>query len=101
VPGCGGDEKLDHEGIREFVMEFGRRVITFDHPNNPRLRAREHEIWGEVTSKGLEIKAHNVLDIIKEVIQTMKLEKVDVVAHSEGAPNAINAATHDPLLPVS
>lgn len=89
APGCGGDEALYHESIVHLVENFGRRVITLDHPKQ---REREHEIWEEAPTKGLELKAHNILD----VIEAKELQKTDAVAHSEGALNLITAAAHAP-----
>ncbi len=89
APGCGGDKSLYHEDILQLVKDFGRRVITLDHPAR---HAHEHEVWKEAQSKGLELKAHNILDII----ETKGLPKVDAVAHSEGAVNLITAAARAP-----
>jgi pimeloyl-ACP methyl ester carboxylesterase len=89
APGCGGDQELYYEDMRYLVENFGRRVITLNHPAHQK---RKHKIWGEAQSKGLELKAHNIFDVIK----TKGLQKVDAVAHSEGAINLITAAARDP-----
>lgn len=87
APGCGGTEALYHEDIREFVDAFGRRVITLDHP-------KRHKHAQSVTSKigEIKVKARNILDIIHQ----KNLEKVDIVAHSRGAIDAILAASEHP-----
>lgn len=89
APGCGGDEKLYHSDILKLLKDFGRRVITLDHPE---CHAHTHELWKEAQSKGLELKAHNILDII----EAKGLPKVDAVAHSEGAINLITVAARNP-----
>jgi pimeloyl-ACP methyl ester carboxylesterase len=71
----------------EEAYKEGREVILVDHARSGGLKAGETDYNPEVAHK-----SRTLLNIINE----LRLEKVDVIAHSEGSLNAVLAATQQP-----
>ncbi len=82
-----------YEQVFKIMVERGRRTISLNHPRQGgdlENKATEAEIDTYPIEKLR--KSYNILDVIEQ----KNIEKVDVLAHSEGAMNAILAAVLHP-----
>ncbi|MEK7133642.1 MAG: alpha/beta fold hydrolase [Patescibacteria group bacterium] len=75
----------------ETLASKGRRVISLNHARNRRDSSFDEKLLDQYSAAELT-KAFNFLDVLDQ----KKIEKVDVIAHSEGCLNAVIAATLRP-----
>lgn len=78
------------ESLRDTAQEIfndGREVIVMDHARRGGIKASDTDFHREITHK-----ATTLLNILDDAA----LEKVDVIAHSEGALNTVLAASWQP-----
>ena len=94
LPGW-GETYRTFEEVSKAVANTNRRVISISHSREDTLASiREEEtVANESLHEELQ-KAHSII----EIIRTLEVDQVDVVAHSEGAINATIAASIEPAM---
>lgn len=86
IPGWGKTPRTYAEGIQGYVRA-GRRVLTLSFPT------KENKYLASITSKNRFPRAQmNRASALIALLDAREVEKVDVIAHSEGCMNVLIAA---------
>ena len=97
APGWGETQETFKDSLKE-MFELGRRVLSLSHAREGGDKEDIKENVVEATEKFADYPADELRKAITllAVLAEKGIEKIDVVAHSEGAINAVIAAALHP-----